>query len=195
MLNVLNYPKELKVNGVLYPNSAAAYEALKAFTGDVEIVINVNFAPAAAPTTQEAPTSNEPTTKYRIHVKQYMTQKAAPGFDFMSKFNQDNPMPLRVMVGEVIGETKGMYQMKLNGEAEMNAVHCMRCNRELKHPTSRFYGIGPECIKHVGLGAINVQAIESLDGASIHETMNQHLQKVTWTGWVIKSAITSMEVV
>ena len=42
----------------------------------------------------------------RITVKSYMTQKSTPTFDFMSKWNNDTPMPLRVMYGTKLEETR-----------------------------------------------------------------------------------------
>ena len=34
-------------------------------------------------------------TVYTIEVKSYMTKKSEGDFDFMKKFNEDNPMPYR----------------------------------------------------------------------------------------------------
>lgn len=49
---------------------------------------------------------------YKITVKKYMTEPATATFDFQDKWNDGVPMPLCVMQGEVIKETRGMYQMK-----------------------------------------------------------------------------------
>lgn len=118
----------------------------------------------------------------RITVKQYMTKKAEPGFDFMAKWNNDNPMPLRTMQGWIEKETKGMVYMHLHGQGE-SVITCMRCGRPLTNPVSRHYGIGPECIQKVGI----VAAIEDID------SIKEQLVNVTWTGWVIKSAILEQE--
>ena len=36
---------------------------------------------------------------YKIKVRQYMTKPASPEFDFHNKWNNGEPMPMRVMVG------------------------------------------------------------------------------------------------
>ena len=50
---------------------------------------------------------------YKITVKKYMTEPATANFDFQDKWNGGKPMPLCIMQGEVIRETRGMYYMKL----------------------------------------------------------------------------------
>lgn len=122
--------------------------------------------------------------EYRITVKPYMTRptEAGSSFDFMKKFNNNNPMPLRTMAGTIEKETRGMLYMKLHGEG-LQEVYCMRCGRKLTHPVSMHYGIGPECMSKLGF----VCDIEDVDG------IKQKLQTVTWEGWVIKSAILNRE--
>lgn len=120
---------------------------------------------------------------YKITVKSYMTQNASPEFDFMAKWNNDNPMPLRTMVGWIEKETKGMAYMHLKGMAEPT-ITCMRCGRELTNPVSRAYGIGPECLCKIGFAGIPIDAVD---------TIRNKLVEVEWTGWVIKSAIVEQE--
>lgn len=122
--------------------------------------------------------------EYKITVKKYMTQKTEPGssFDFMEKWNNNNPMPLRTMQGWIEKETRGMVYMHLHGVGQQE-ITCMRCGRRLTHPVSRHYGIGPECMQKVGI----VADIEDV------EAIKEQLVKVEWTGWVIKSAITEQE--
>lgn len=123
-------------------------------------------------------------SEYRITVKRYMTEKANPGFDFMAKWNNDNPMPLRTMIGTEEKETKGMVYMKLHGQAEP-VVKCMRCGRTLTNEVSRLYGIGPECITKIPfLASLNIDDVEGI---------KEKLVDVTWEGWVIKSAILEKE--
>lgn len=122
--------------------------------------------------------------EYRITVRKYMTQTATPEFDFMAKWNNNNPMPLRTMTGTVEKETRGMIYMKLHGQAEP-VIKCMRCGRELTNPISRHYGIGPECMSKLGL----ICDITDVD------TIKKKLVDVTWEGWIIKSAIIDKEVV
>lgn len=124
----------------------------------------------------------ESKTEYRITVKKYMTQTSTPQFDFMSKWNNNNPMPLRTMVGVEEKETKGMVFMRLHGQAEP-VIKCMRCGRTLTNPVSQHYGIGPECMSKLGL----VCDIDDVD------TIKKKLVDVEWSGWIIKSAITERE--
>lgn len=120
--------------------------------------------------------------EYRITVKQYMTQPAEPGFDFMEKWNNNNPMPLRTMIGTVEKETRGMMYMKLHGQAEP-VIKCMRCGRQLTNPISKHYGIGPECMAKLGI----VADIEDV------EFIKKKLVDITWEGWVIRSSILEQE--
>ena len=113
-----------------------------------------------------------------ITVKQYMTQKATPEFDFMAKWNNDIPMPMRTMTGVADKETKGMVHMKLHGFGKPT-INCMICQRVLTNPISRHYGIGPICLEKLGIPL----DIEDVSG------IKEALSKITWEGWIIKSAI------
>ena len=44
-------------------------------------------------------------TEYQITVKKYMTEEASPEFTFMSQWNDNKPMPMRIMQGKKIKET------------------------------------------------------------------------------------------
>lgn len=121
--------------------------------------------------------------QYRITVKKYMTEPASPSFDFMEKWNNNNPMPMRTMTGTVEKETRGMVYMKLHGQAEP-VVRCMRCGRLLTNPTSQIYGIGPECMEKLGLVRIEIDDVE---------TIKKRLVDIVWEGWIIKSAIIEKE--
>ena len=121
--------------------------------------------------------------QYRITVKKYMTLTATPDFDFMAKWNDNKPMPLRTMTGTIEKETRGMVYMKLHGQAEP-VVRCMRCGRLLTNPVSKLYGIGPECIEKLGFVRVDIEDVE---------TIKQKLVDVHWEGWIIKSAITEKE--
>ena len=124
---------------------------------------------------------------YKITVKQYMTKPATPEFNFMAQWNNDNPMPLRTMVGDIIQETRGMYFMRLHGDiTEKITRTCMKCGRELTNPVSQYFGIGPECGGHNYVNPFNSE--EELEKAV--EAYREELNKTVWTGWVIKSAIT-----
>lgn len=121
-------------------------------------------------------------TEYRVTVKKYMTEKATASFDFMKKWNNDNPMPMRIMQGTIEKETRGMVFMKLHGLAKPT-VTCRCCGKELTNPVSRHYGIGPICLGKLGIA----RDINDISGIS------EELVNIEWSGWVIKSAITEKE--
>ena len=117
MLNLLkDYKGSLEINGIMYNDLKAAVQAFKGFDGELTIVLNKGVKIA-----EQRPTiSSENTVReiqgspiYKIRVRQYMTRPASPEFDFHTKWNNDNPMPMRIMVGRKLKETRGMVQMEL----------------------------------------------------------------------------------
>lgn len=135
-------------------------------------------------TAKQKAEKSEDLHEYKITVKSYMTKQANPGFDFMAKFNNDIPMPLVTMTGVKIKETKGMEYWELHGQAE-KTVKCLRCGRVLTNPTSKLYGIGPECIT-------KVPTLSNIDVNNVDE-VKQKLVDVKWQGWIIRSAILEKE--
>lgn len=130
---------------------------------------------------------------YRVTVRQYMTRKATVDFDFMAKWNNDVPMPLRTMVGTVEKETPGMVYMKLHGDITGRVtLFCMKCGKQITNPVSQFFGMGPECGGHHYVSPFESE--EDLQ-AAVEAYRRDYLQKITWEGWIIKSAITEQEVV
>lgn len=125
---------------------------------------------------------------YKITVKKYMTEPATSTFDFQDKWNNGIPMPLCIMQGEVIKETRGMYYMSLKGKAEPTS-RCLVCGKPLTNPISKLYGIGPECSEKVGL--IRIESEEDAKEKLKH-IMDQ-IDDISWSGWVIKSAIKEWE--
>ena len=125
---------------------------------------------------------------YKITVKKYMTEPATVNFDFQDKWNDGNPMPLCIMQGEVIKETRGMYYMNLQGKAEPTSK-CLVCGKTLTNPISKLYGIGPECSEKVGL--IRIESEEEAKEKLKH--IMEQIDDITWTGFVIKSAIKEWE--
>ena len=121
---------------------------------------------------------------YKITVKKYMTEPATANFDFQDKWNNGKPMPLCIMQGEVIKETRGMYYMSLKGKAEPTS-RCLVCGKSLSNPISKLYGIGPECSEKVGL--IRIESKEEAKEKLKH--IMEQIDDISWTGWVIKSAI------
>lgn len=184
MLEALtDYTGIIEVNGKQYDNIESAETALKAFSGKICIKLcpkakNINKSELERSTnTIQAVDAKE---VYKITVKQYMTRKATPEFDFMAKWNNDNPMPMRTMIGWIEKETPGMVYMHLKGKATDQEVTCMRCGRTLTNPISKKYGIGPECMGKIGF----LGDIEDVDSAK------EKIAEIEWSGWIIKSAIT-----
>lgn len=125
-----------------------------------------------------------------ITVKGYMTKKATPEFDFMSKWNNDNPMPLRTMVGHKVKETRGMVYMQLHGDILQQVTHrCLKCGKVLTNKVSQYFGIGPECGNHNYVNPFDTD--KELKQAV--EDYKLKLQNITWEGWIIKSAITDIK--
>lgn len=185
MLTMLkNWEGTLTINGVDYKDATSVKET---FSGPVHILLHPKqLKPQNERSSDVKEQSQNLTGEIKITVKAYMTKKTEPGdsFDFMQKWNANVPMPLRTMVGTVEKETRGMVYMKLHGMG-LRTCTCMRCGRELTNPVSRMYGIGPECMQKLGL----VRDITEV------EAITEDLVNVEWEGWIIKSAITSQEVV
>lgn len=125
---------------------------------------------------------------YKITVKKYMTEPATVNFDFQDKWNNGNPMPLCIMQGEVMKETRGMYYMNLHGKAE-HTSKCLVCGKTLTNPVSKLYGIGPECSEKVGL--IRIESEEDAKEKLKH--VMEQIDDISWSGWVIRSSIKEWE--
>ena len=188
MLELLkSYPGNLKVNGREFENVFQAIQAFGGYQGKLVIELNTKSAPP--PWEEEVEESKE--TEYVIKVKRYMTRPGSPSFDFMDKWNNGVPMPMRVMVGKKLKETRGMVKMELRGEIvqKVNPV-CMKCGRTLTNPVSQYFGIGPECGGH---NYINPFETDAELRQAVAETRKQ-LQSITWTGWIIKSSIEEQKI-
>ena len=176
---------KVTVNGTVYDNMNAYIALNKQLSGDFHIKLHSNVQK-----TVNEPNLSDSKPAYRITVKQYMTKPPDPGFDFMSKWNNNVPMPLCTMVGHIVKETPGMYKMELHGDILSEKTHhCMKCGKVLKNPVSQYFGIGPECGNH---GYVNPFDTEEELRQAVSSYRKQ-LQSITWTGWVIKSAIKEME--
>ena len=179
-----DWPGTVEINGKQYNTIQDAISDFGAITG----VINIKLYPKQikAPTNEikrmQAEAVDEKTGEYRITVKKYMTEPASPQFDFMEKWNNNNPMPMRIMEGTVLQETRGMVKMHLHGSGKPT-VTCRCCGKELTNPISRHYGIGPVCLEKMGIHR-EIDDIESI---------REELVNIEWEGWVIKSAITEKE--
>jgi hypothetical protein len=186
VLNLLkDYKGAVEVNGQSFDSLDSALKGLKNFDGQLTIVLNKGAGERVSRASQQVEEVAGDKI-YRIKVRQYMIKPSTPEFDFHDKWNNGIPMPMRIMVGRKLKETKGMVQMELWGEiTEEVTTHCMRCGRTLTNPVSKYFGIGPECGNH---GYNNPFDDEEELKRAVKE-MDKQLREIKWTGWVIKSAI------
>lgn len=128
--------------------------------------------------------------EFKIEVKGYMLKKATDDFRFMAERNNDIPMPLRIMYGVKLDETKGLVKMRLHGDIKDTITdRCMCCGREITNPVSRYFGIGPVCGNH---NYVNPFATEE----ELHQAVDAYRVKLVntvWEGWIIKKAIESID--
>ena len=167
-----NWKGPIIIDGIRYETVQEAKKTLNGITGEIHIVLE------SSNKNSNMSVVNKP-GEYEITVKPYMTRKSSFDFDFMTKWNNDNPMPMRIMQGTVEKETRGMVYMKLHGMARPT-ITCFCCGKELTNPISRKYGIGPICLGKMGI----VRDIDDVEGIS------EELVNIQWEGWIIKSAIT-----
>ena len=185
-----NWKGSIEINGMKY-NSVK--DAEKSFSADISTIDSIILYTTKENATERKKSRVEsvPRTLYKITVKQYMTKPASPSFDFMSVWNNDVPMPLRTMVGTVETETPGMVYMKLWGDiTETKTQHCMRCGKPITNPVSQFFGMGPECGGH---NYVNPFESEEELKIVVDNYRKNYLQKITWEGWIIRSAIIEQE--
>ena len=177
----------VEINGVKYDSVQALTSSSKTFSDKVHIVLHASAKNVTEKRTASENQSIEQSigrTEYRITVKKYMTQPASVGFDFMLNWNKNKPMPMRTMQGTIEKETRGMVYMNLHGFGQ-KTITCACCGKELTNPISRHYGIGPICLGKLGI----VNPIDDI------ENIKEQLEKIKWSGWIIRSSIVSQEVV
>lgn len=176
----------VEVSGQKFDSVQDAQEHVLELVDDVDTVTLHRSAQDASRTVLESPGSK----CFIVSVRKYMTQPAAPGFDFMAKWNNNVPMPLMTMTGTIIRETPGMYMMDLHGDLVADCGdYCMRCGRPITNPVSKYFGMGPECGQHNYVNPFN--STEELKKA-VENYRRTYLQSIKWKGWIIKSAITFM---
>ena len=180
-----NWKGTITVNGTEYATVADASKIdFKSFSDDIHIILHSKSK------NQSESDLNANKSEIRITVRAYMTKKSTPEFDFMAKWNNDVPMPLRTMVGTVEKETKGMVYMKLHGDIYANRIlTCMKCGKPITNPISQYFGMGPECGRHNYVNPFNSEE-ELHDAVAAYK---KQLQNITWEGWVIKSSILERE--
>lgn len=177
----------VQVNGILYPCITDAENSLKSDVVIQDVLLLRKEEKQNSGNFDEF--SN--TSEFVVTVKPYMTQKSTPGFDFMDKWNDNKPMPLRTMVGVVEKSTKGMVYMNLHGDIVTTQTQCcLKCGQPITHNVSRYFGLGPVCGKHNYIHPFDSE--EELR-AEVEKYRNEVLRKITWQGWIIKSAIINWE--
>ena len=190
MLTMLkNWKGAVEINGTEYENIEKAITTAN-LTENVQMCIKL-LPVKKSENLRTGSEKNEDTKQvYRITVKKYMTQKATLQFDFMKKFNADVPMPLRIMTGTIDKETPGMVHMTLHGDMYAETMcTCMKCGKTLTNKVSQYFGIGPECGGHNYVNPFDTE--EELKQAVAQ--YRKKLQEMTWSGWIIKSAIIKWE--
>ena len=170
----------IEIGGTRYESVKDAVSLFKTLNSKSSIKLYASAVKADTEQNRQHIEQATDSTEYEITVKKYMTQPSSGGFDFMLKWNQNKPMPCVTMRGTVEKETRGMVYMNLHGFAKPT-ITCMCCGRELTNPVSRHYGIGPICLSKIGI-ARQIDDIENI---------KEDLVKMKWSGWLIKSAITS----
>ena len=176
----------VEINGSNYDNIQAVTNSFKAGGNEIHIKLYPNTKQVQSKVGKSVVEENKTDKEYKIFVKQYMTKPASPTFDFMAKYNQNEPMPFRMMIGKKIKETKGMVYMELHADiTEKQATTCMCCGKKLTNPVSQYFGIGPECGNHNYINPFDTEE-ELLQAVNDYR---KKLKNVTWSGWVIKSAI------
>lgn len=181
MLSLMkNWKGKVEIDNVVYDSIEHAQSVFKSFSDDMHIKLLSATQKAKIERSNVSQSDSE--TEYLIKVKEYMTKKATPEFDFMANKNNNIPMPMRIMQGTIEKETPGMVYMKLHGLAKPT-ITCYCCGKELTNIISRHYGIGPICLSKLG---INIP-IEDVDD------IREELINIEWEGWIIKSAIIQKE--
>ena len=174
---------EIEVNNKRYASVEACINDIKSISDIEHIKLYTHTKKREESSFNASDDKINHASEYKITVKKYMTENASPEFDFMAKWNNDNPMPLRTMTGVIEKETRGMVYMRLHGQAEP-VIRCMRCGRPLTNPVSQHYGIGPECMSKLGFVC---------DISDIDTIKKKLVEDVVWEGWIIKSSIIEQE--
>ena len=186
---IKDWPGAIEIDGTQYPSVTDAQKSLTGVANfnSIKLLTKQKNTPESKPVCL----ASMGATVYKITVRQYMTKPATPDFDFMSKWNNNIPMPLRTMVGTVEKETSGMVYMHLHGDITTTQTQCcMKCGKAITNPVSQYFGMGPECGGH---NYINPFESEEELKATVENYRRNYLQKITWSGWVIKSAIFEKE--
>jgi hypothetical protein len=182
-----DYHGSLVINGKEFDTVKEAKEFFQSYKGGLTIILNKTHVQSDNTNRKLVHTIDDQMT-YLVTVRKYMTT-----YDksfFLHKMNHQGPMPYMTMYGHKLEETKGLVKMELWADISATQITtCMRCGRPLSNPISQLLGLGPEC------GAAEHMALISsgIDVEKVREEFRKTLQKVTWVGWIVKSAINSVK--
>lgn len=174
----------IEIGGTRYESVKDAVSLFKTLNSKSSIKLYASAVKADTEQNRQHIEQATDSAEYEITVKKYMTQPSSGGFDFMLKWNKNKPMPCVTMRGTVEKETRGMVYMNLHGFGQ-KTITCACCGKELTNPVSRHYGIGPICLGKLGI----VSAIDDV------ENIKEQLERIKWSGWIIRSSILSQKVV
>lgn len=181
-----SFTGKVVVNGKEFDSIKDADAHFKDYNGGLDIVLEP--ASSNIKVVDNVPNTKEKTL-YKIRVKKWMT-KYGKDF-FLNQMNDEGPMPFVTMYGYEIQSTAKLVKMKLwagldNTDTDVNdVVYCMRCGRPLTNIYSKYLHLGPECgaAEHMQLLASGMSLEE------VKQSFREKLHKITWTGWIVKSAI------
>lgn len=117
---------------------------------------------------------------YKRRLRKLAPRPSKRGTIFLRKWFARKIGTPRELEVQVTAETDKAY--KVSGRALATPTStCRHCGRELTHPVSVLYGIGPECGKHYHIPQeeTDVERIRSL------------ISSIKYDGWIPKSAIQS----
>ena len=123
---------------------------------------------------------------YKVKVKSYMLDNT---YKFHNMWNNGNPMPMTVMYGNILEETKTMIKMNLHCRITESDT-CLRCGRRLTNDISKLYGLGPECGEHYYINPLSLQEF-----INHKKAIEDNLREIKWCGWIPRLAFNSMEVI
>ena len=191
MLSLLkDYKGNVEINGKSYDSIQDAISTFRTSGNSVCIRLLSKHDNAIE---HNSSVSNDDISIHKITVKAYMTRPATVEFDFMDRMNKGVPMPLRTMIGTIERETPGMYYMKLHGDiTSERTMYCLCCGKPITNPVSQYFGLGPKCGGH---NYVNPFYSKEELNAAVADYRKNVLQKMTWEGWVIKSAIIADEII
>lgn len=133
---------------------------------------------------------NNTSEEYLFYVQSWMLDKSTPELPFMKMCNNDKPMPLRCMQGEIVKQTPRMYYVRLHGTDNTYGI-CACCGRTLINPISKLISIGPECCIKLGINS-NIFIKNQLSQEE-KEYILKSLENKYWEGWIPKTAILKVE--